>query len=135
MVITYKLIQIDCWCEKWYVMCRAIEFDEWMEAGGSQSSISCQNITKLLICTNAFPPCESSSIYGVYPCKETCLEYNELILELCFICSICNIYSTPFICPTDGPDYNATEIGHGIYPLSNNALQSCYTNDIEILPF
>ena len=50
------------------------------------------------------------------------------------IISMCIPYASSSICPVDGPDYNATEIGHGQYPLSNNALQSCYTEDYDILP-
>lgn len=51
------------------------------------------------------------------------------------IVRVCQSYSLPSICPTDGPDYNATEPGSGEYPLSNNALQSCFDEDGLILPF
>ena len=48
--------------------------------------------------------------------------------------SVCQSYSSPLICPTDGPDYNATDPGTGKYPFSNNALESCFMSDHSILP-
>lgn len=62
------------------VIHREVEYDKWMESGGSHASVSCQNMTKLLICMDYFPPCESSISYGVYPCKSTCLQYEKLAL-------------------------------------------------------
>lgn len=47
---------------------------------------------------------------------------------------VCESYSSPLICPTDGPDYNATYPGMGKYPFSNNALESCFMDDHSILP-
>ena len=67
-----------CIADFYLLFCRQTEYQKWLESGGSDASISCQNRTKLLICMDYFPPCESGFNYAAYPCKSTCMDYYEL---------------------------------------------------------
>ena len=48
---------------------------------------------------------------------------------------MCRHFTDDTLCPTDGPDYNATTPGTGVHPRSNNALWSCFDSDRSIRPW
>ena len=110
-------------------------YDQWLEEGGSQSSVACQNRTQELLCQDAFPPCQDTDDYAVFPCKENCVQYQESSSNPQIIHRLCQSAASPLICPTDGPDSGSITPGQGVYPLSNNALWSCFRDDGSIQPF
>ena len=116
------------------VIQRQEEFKEWLQSGGYESSVHCQNRTAKLICMNHFPPCRSKEHYAIYPCHENCLSYYQFVFVLIVICRVCGAYTSQEWCPTDGPDYNATIPGEGVHSRSNNALWSCFDDDHSIRP-
>lgn len=92
--------------------------------GGRDAPQYCKDLVGRFLCMETFPPCHSSDLYAVYPCRSSC---NALE-------SVCHEY-TPVDCPRDGPYMNATEIGTGTHYNSNNGLQSCFQLDQVIVPY
>ena len=112
---------------------RQDKYDAWYESVGSQTSAACKNRTKELLCSDYFPPCHSADDYAVFPCRENCLLYKEYLSLQNSPASICQSAASPLICPTDGPDPQSSA-SEGVYPLSNNALWSCFHSDGSIEP-
>lgn len=100
------------------------KFNEWYANGGKNACVQCQTEVARFYCMEVFPPCKSETHYAVYPCKEECRHLKQT----------CNIYS-PFDCPLDGPELNATVSGKGSHVNSNNELQSCFTSNGTIIPY
>lgn len=114
---------------------RQDKYNTWYESMGSQASAACKNRTKELLCSDYFPPCHSAEDYAIFPCRENCQQYKEYFSFYRSPTSICQSAASPLICPADGPDPQSSSVSNGMYPLSNNALWSCFHSDLSIEPY